>query len=92
MGLVKAVVAAGAAAVVSVIAAKRRAITDAVKILLHHDEEAAIMSAPARTAKLPGHPVPRADRRRTRRALRLKIARSDPERFDLHVPRRVGGL
>ncbi|CAN5334234.1 hypothetical protein BH11MYX1_BH11MYX1_46900 [soil metagenome] len=70
MGLVKAVAAAGAAAALGLLATKRRAITNAVKNLLHHDEEAAMMSAPARIAKRPGQKVPRAERRRARRAAR----------------------
>ncbi len=75
MSLVKAVVAAGAvaagaAAALGMLATKRRAVTNAVKNLLHHDEEAAILSAPSRIAKLPGEKVPRAERRRARRAAR----------------------
>ncbi len=74
MGLVKAVVAAGAAAAVGLIATKRcalvNAVAGAVRGLLPHDEEAAILSAPSRVVKLPGPRNPRAVRRHARRAAR----------------------
>ena len=64
MGLVKAVVAACAAALVGRIATKRRALTNAIKGLLHHDEEAASMSAPPRIVKPRATPENRSRRSR----------------------------
>jgi hypothetical protein len=71
MSLVKAVAAAGAAAALGLIATKRKALTNAVKNLFNHDEEAEVLSAPAhRVVRLPGEKNPRAARRHARRASR----------------------